>query len=87
MKEFGELNLPAWVLDERGNNYGEDLVWMSDEDEDDGNLRAARRQYKMATRINLDSWDDVDFIRRFRLSKQTVMEVLGIVEHELEHTA
>lgn len=79
--------MPAWVLDERGNNYGEDLVWMSDEDEDDGNLRAARRQYKMATRINLDSWDDVDFIRRFRLSKQTVMEVLGIVEHELEHTA
>lgn len=48
-------------------------------------LVVERRQYKMLERIDLDKWDDFDFIFRFRLSKPSVLKVLDLIGPNLEH--
>lgn len=46
--------------------------------------RTARRPYTVRTRISIDDYDDVDFLQRFRLSKNTVLQILELVEHDLD---
>lgn len=64
-------------------------MWNSDDDSDDEDmiyvLRPERRAYSMRERINLDSWDDVDFFSRFRLKKATVLMVHDIIRRDLEY--
>lgn len=48
------------------------------------NLVPERRQYKMMERIDMDCFDDSDFVYRFRLSKSTVMYVLQMIKSKLE---
>lgn len=59
------------------------LLDLSDEEEND--LVAERRQYKMMERIDIEKWDDEDFFHRFRLSKPTVVRVLQIIRPALEY--
>lgn len=56
----------------------------SEDEEDIIGLQLARRQYKMRTRISIDTWDDQDFFMRFRLQKSTVAMVLEIIRPSLE---
>lgn len=44
-----------------------------------------RRQYRMMDRLQVDAFDDVDFIFRFRLSKQTFVDVLDMIRADLEY--
>lgn len=56
-----------------------------DSDDEDINVRLiGRREYKLKPRINLDCWDDVDFVQRFRLKKETVLIVLELIKPALE---
>lgn len=43
-----------------------------------------RREYKMFPRIDIDKWDDVDFLDRFRLTKPTVIKVLQMIQSSLQ---
>lgn len=53
--------------------------------ENDELRQSVRRIYRMPQRHTVDNWDDIDFIRRFRVSKTTFLFVLQLVVHELEH--
>lgn len=44
-----------------------------------------RREYRLLQRAGMNDWDDVDFFRRFRLTKGTFLQVLQLVGPELEH--
>lgn len=71
----------------RRNNFAWRMVFdeESDEGDDENNaVMVCRREYKLFPRINLDCWDDVDFVHRFRLRKETVLVVLGKIKSALE---
>lgn len=53
-------------------------------DDDEEVLVVERRQYKMMARINMDKWDDVDFVYRLRLTKATVAKVFEMIRSSLE---
>lgn len=57
------------------------------EDEDDGILLwNERRQYNLYVRIDhLNKWDDIDFFRRFRLRKETVVNLLDMIYLKLQN--
>lgn len=61
-----------------------DLLYNDDDDEDDVG-RLARRPYNLPVRATINSWDDVEFFDRFRLTKQTFLYVLQLVGPALEH--
>lgn len=63
--------------------YGMDR-FEEEEDEEVRPARRLRRQYKMFPRINMDKWDDVDFVSRFRVSKHTTTIILEIIRIDLE---
>lgn len=44
-----------------------------------------RRIYRMPIRATINTWDDTDFFRRFRLTKQTFLAVLQLVAEDLQH--
>lgn len=54
------------------------------DDEEDAPNRG-RRQYLMRRRIEIDDWDDVDYINRFRISKESTIEILQLIEEDLLH--
>lgn len=56
-----------------------------DDDEDDAIEFFERREYRILQRAGMNDWDDVDFFRRFRLTKPTFLRVLQLVGPELEH--
>lgn len=56
-----------------------------DDDEDDDIDLVGRREYRIMQRAEMNDWDDVDFFRRFRLTKPTFVRVLQLVGPELEH--
>lgn len=60
--------------------------WSDDDDENDEMLFVERRQYKMQDRIDMDKWDDIDFIYRFRLAKATVTHVFQIIRPSLDYS-
>lgn len=64
-----------------GFEYLEDLEdgWVADEEA----AVRIRRPYRFMTRVGLDTWDDIDFLQRFRLMKATVLKVLTIIEERL----
>lgn len=49
-------------------------------------LEYERRPYTVVpnTINHLDAWEDIDFKRRFRLNKNTVLDILPMIEHQLE---
>lgn len=49
--------------------------------DDDEFVGAARRDYKMRRRVQVEDFDDCDFFARFRMKKDTVMRVLELIEH------
>jgi len=50
------------------------------------NLRINRRQLRLMERINyFEILDDIDFKRRFRISKNSFIMLLGRIEDEIEH--
>lgn len=55
-------------------------------DEEENALVVERRQYKMMQRIDMEHWDDVDFFRRFRLTKPSVAKGLQIIRPDLEYS-
>lgn len=59
------------------------VEWLEEMDEEDVFV-AERRQYRMLERVQVDLWDDYDFIYRFRLSKSTFAVVLEMVRADLE---
>lgn len=63
----------------------EDLHFSDNDDEFVDFIEHRRRPYTVKPRTNpFNDLDDVDFIVRFRLRKQTVLYVLERIEHELE---
>lgn len=62
-----------------------DLVEAVVDNGEDGMARE-RREYKMRERIEIDRWDDVDFLFRFRVSKCTFAQILAEVRPALEYT-
>ena len=49
-------------------------------------INPERRQYTIRERVNhFDKWDDKEFSRRFRLSKETVTQLLQQIEPQLRH--
>lgn len=60
------------------------IVFESDSDDEDIESSIARREYKKFERINLDCWDETDFFKRFRLRKNTVVQILEMIHPELE---
>lgn len=63
------------------------IFWNDDDDEviDIGLERIPRRPYTFFKRISLDHWDDVDFVSRFRLRKETVVQLLQLIDHRLRY--
>lgn len=59
---------------------------LDSENDEEFNFVPERRQYKMTERVQVDSFDDVDFIFRFRLSKTTFIRVFQILQPDLEYT-
>lgn len=55
-----------------------------DEDQEDV-PRLARRPYNLPVRSTVNTWDDVEFFQRFRLSKRTFLMVLQLVAPALLH--
>lgn len=51
-------------------------------------LFPVRRAYNIQNRFqhinNFDKWDDVEFWKRFRLSKSSVLEILALIEPEIK---
>lgn len=77
LEELAEIDFELEVLEELEEiDLVHDLVR--------GDLLLERRQYKMFPRINMDKWDDTDFVFRFRLEKGTVAKVLGLITSSLE---
>ena len=61
------------------------LLENDDEESDSQDVfKYPRREYKMSSRISIETWDDLDFFMRFRLQKKTVMMVLDIIRPHLE---
>lgn len=54
------------------------------DDSDDDEMVSERRQYQMQPRLNMEKWDDHDFVYRFRLSKATVAQVLESLKDDLQ---
>lgn len=57
-----------------------------DDVEEEVGMARERREYKMRERIEIDRWDDVDFLFRFRVSKCTFAQILAEVRPALEYT-
>lgn len=61
------------------------LELLDDSSEDENEIaHRERREYKLMPRINMDKWDDTDFVNRFRLTKPTTAKVLAIIESRLQ---
>lgn len=67
-----------------GKKMGDYLSWDDSSSDEEEYFERERRQYKMRIRIDMESWDDVDFFCRFRLRKETVAYVLELVRPALE---
>lgn len=67
----------------RRNYFWENSAYSSSSSEDEESLQIERREYKMFKRIQLNTWDDLDFLHRFRLSKRTTMMVLEEIKDSL----
>ncbi|XP_055915411.1 uncharacterized protein LOC129948433 [Eupeodes corollae] len=67
----------------RRNYFWENSACSSSSSEDEESLQIERREYKMFKRIQLNTWDDLDFLHRFRLSKRTTMMVLEEIKDSL----
>lgn len=63
----------------------ERLAELSSSDDDDDNYVNViiRREYKIQKQIDMDKWDDNDFVYRFRLEKSTVLEGLQLIADKL----
>lgn len=62
--------------------------WDDDDDfetDGEGLEVVLRRPYTFFQRICMDHWDDVDFVCRFRLRKETVALVLQMIEPRLRY--
>lgn len=55
------------------------------DDGDDQRDVVMRRPYRIFHRAEMGNWDDIDFFRRFRLTKPTFLHVLEMVEPALRH--
>lgn len=65
------------------------LDWLDEEDaaieaEMDGPFYG-RRTYQLPARASIDTWDDFEFVVRFRMSKSTVQRILKLIEPTLRH--
>lgn len=60
-----------------------EMDWL-DEEDDDG-MVVERRPYGLPVRPTIDSWDDLDFFMRFRMSKPTFQMVLQLILPALQH--
>lgn len=80
--DFG-FDGPLWIWGEGDNE--ENAVW-NDDDDGGRHLNRQRREYKMHERIHVECWDDYDFIRRFRISKNSFAQVLQLVKPDLDYT-
>lgn len=69
---------PVWA---EWNDYSSDD---DSSDDDHEYMNKERRVYKMQERINLDKWDDFDFVYRFRVSKETFCAILLRIKHKLD---
>lgn len=57
----------------------------SDSDEEYEYYNQRRRPRWIKERADyFDTYDDVDFVTHFRLTKESAMAVLALIEHELE---
>lgn len=72
--------------------FADNPIFWDFDDDDDNNIendpaleRIPRRMYTYFQRISMDHWDDVDFVSRFRLRKETVAHVLQMIEHHLRY--
>lgn len=63
------------------------LLELLEEIEDDAEVPdlVGRRQYRLMDRIQMESFDDVDFKFRFRVSKFTFVTVLDMIRADLEY--
>jgi len=60
------------------------ILFEDDDDELNMYVNYVRRPYTIRCRIDhFNKWDDYDFKARFRLSKETVSEVLNIIKHSI----
>lgn len=66
------------------HDFEDDIEYENDEEGVEVR-RFERRIYHMPQRSTINTWDDVDFFRRFRLSKTTFLYVLQLVVDELQH--
>lgn len=53
-------------------------------EQEEGHMGRQRRAYMMRERIQIDRWDDVDFLYRFRVSKVTFTHILDEIRSDLE---
>ncbi|CAH1969791.1 unnamed protein product [Acanthoscelides obtectus] len=60
------------------------LLLEGSDDEKDMELPARRLRFIRERIDHLEDLDDVDFCRRFRLSKNSALQVLTLIEHRLE---
>lgn len=60
------------------------ILFEDDDNELNEYVNYVRRPYTIRCRIDhFNKWDDYDFKVRFRLSKETVIEVLNIIKHSI----
>lgn len=77
------MTMARFIFD--GFIFDREYLWERfDNDEGEGETVRLRREYKLFPRIEVDKWDDYDFVQRFRLSKGTTMRVLEMIRTDLE---
>lgn len=74
--EQGYLDIIGVVLDAVEEEIEEEV--------ENIDIGAERREYLMRERIQIDRWDDTDFVYRFRVSKCTFARILAEVRPALE---